>query len=161
MGAFCCDKPSTVSVHSGFFRKKKRKTELFIVWEAAAATTQAPCLCHTCWFKGITPNSFRVQRPRRFSEIDPEILHTCLMCPCRTFSEWGFLFLFFSARYLGFWVFGIFGSKGIPHFQREKNNIRKRLGSGTLNTCAQFQGISLKNSVDIWTLVRESAKIAA
>ena len=34
--------------------------------------------------------------PRRFWEIDPEILHTCSMCPCRAFYEWGFRFLFFS-----------------------------------------------------------------
>ena len=25
--------------------------------------------------------------PRRFWEIDPEILHTCLMCPCRAYYE--------------------------------------------------------------------------
>ena len=30
---------------------------------------------------------FRVQCPRRFSEIDPKILQTCLMCPCRAFYE--------------------------------------------------------------------------
>ena len=37
---------------------------------------------------------------------------------------------------------------------------RQRLDRGTLNTCAKFQGLSLKNGVDIWTLVRLSAKIA-
>ena len=35
------------------------------------------------------------------------------------------------------------------------------LGKGTLNTCANFQGLPLKNGVDIWTFVRLSAKIAA
>ena len=61
-------------------------------------------------------------------------------------------------------IFGIFGSRGIPHFQRkreEKESIRKRLGRGTLKTCAKFQGLSLKNGAEIWTLVRQRAKITA
>ena len=33
-------------------------------------------------------------------------------------------------------------------------NIRKGLGRRTLNTCAKFQGLSLKNGMDIWTFVR-------
>ena len=39
--------------------------------------------------------------------------------------------------------------------------LRKRLDRGTLNTCAKFQGLTLKNGVDIWTFVRLSAKITA
>ena len=35
------------------------------------------------WFKLIAPNSFSVQCPRRFCELDPEMLHTCFTCPCR------------------------------------------------------------------------------
>ena len=29
----------------------------------------------------------------------------------------------------------------------------------TFNTCAKYQGVSLKRGADIWTVVRESAKI--
>ena len=32
---------------------------------------------------------------------------------------------------------------------KTKNTIRKRLGRGTLNTCAKLQGLSLKNGVGI------------
>ena len=72
------------------------------------------------WFKHKTPNSFRCQRPRRFWELDPEILHACLVYPCRAFNEWGFLVLVFSSD---FWVlvnFGIFGSWRDPTFSAKK-----------------------------------------
>ena len=36
--------------------------------------------------------------------------------------------------------------------RKKKKPIRERLGRGTLNTCAKFQGLSLQNGVDIWTL---------
>ena len=51
------------------------------------------------------------------------------------------LFLYFLG-YLGLKEF---------HISSEKNKkpIRKGLGRGTLNTCANFQGLSLKNGVDI------------
>ena len=45
--------------------------------------------------------------------------------------------------------------------KKKKKSIRQRLGKGTLNTCAKFQGPTLKNGVDIWTFVRLSAKITA
>ena len=84
----------------------------------------------TGWFKHKPPNSFRRQCPRRFWVSDPEILHTCLMCPCRAFDEC-FSFLFF-ARYLIFCIFWKYlGLKG-PHIygrKRKKKNIRKRLVS--------------------------------
>ena len=32
--------------------------------------------------------------------------------------------------------------------------IRKRLGSGALNTCVKFPGQSLHNGVESWTFVR-------
>ena len=35
-----------------------------------------------------------------------------------------------------------------------RNIIRKRVGRDKLNTYAEFQGLSLKNGVDIWTFVR-------
>ena len=70
--------------------------------------------------------------------------------------------MLFSVRYL---VFGIFwGYLGLkrPHISSEKKKKhRTRLGKGTLNTCAKFQGLTLKNGVDIWTLVRLNAKITA
>ena len=39
------------------------------------------------WFLHFTARKSTC--PRRFWEIDPEILHTCLMCPCRAFYERG------------------------------------------------------------------------
>ena len=30
--------------------------------------------------------------PRRFQEIDPEVMHTCLMCPCQSFYDCVFFF---------------------------------------------------------------------
>ena len=73
-----------------------------------------------------------------------------------------FSFFVFFVRYLGFCFLGIFGD---PTFSAIKNKnkkpIRKRLGKGTLNTCTKFQGLTLKNGVDIWTFVRLSAKITA
>ena len=35
---------------------------------------------------------------------------------------------------------------------QEKKNIRKRLGRGTLNTCAKFQGIIYKKGCGLWPL---------
>ena len=102
-------------------------------------------------FKLIAPNLLRVQCPRRFWEIDPEILHTCLMFPCQTVNECvprfrQIIVLVISRGYLGL--------KG-SHIQRKKRkNIRKGLGRSTLNTSAKFQGLFLKNGVDIWIFVR-------
>ena len=59
----------------------------------------------TGWFKHITPNYFRVQRSRRFWETDPEILHACLMCPCRALYKClSFLFrqMFGFSYFLGY-----------------------------------------------------------
>ena len=114
----------------------------------------------TGWFKHKPPNSFRRQCPRRFRVSDPEILHTCLMCPCRAFDEC-FSFLFF-ARYLIFCIFWKYlGLKG-PHIygrKRKKKTFAK--GSSAINACAKLQGLALKNGVGIWTFVRLSAKIPA
>ena len=52
---------------------------------------------HTVWFKHKTLSSLRCQCPRRFGEVDPEILYTV---PCRAFNER--FSSFFFARYLGF-----------------------------------------------------------
>ena len=51
----------------------------------------------TGWFKHEPPNSFSCQCPHRFLELDPEISHTCLMCPCQAFNEW-FYFVFVFIR---------------------------------------------------------------
>ena len=74
----------------------------------------------TGWFKRKTPNFFRRQCPRRFWEIDPEILHTCSMRPCRAIND--FFFLFFRQIYIFFVCWGIFGSEGNPHFPRKQTN---------------------------------------
>ena len=86
------------------------------------------------------------------------------MCPCRAFYEWGF-FLFFS-RDIGVLVFvwDVWVLRD-PRFPAKKKKEKKgeRLGRGTLNTCAKFQGlISQKRthgvfsyffSPDMWVLV--------
>ena len=78
--------------------------------------------------------------PRRLWEIDLDILHTYLMCPCRAFCEWKrFYFCFFS---LEIWDLQrpksptkhktpIDGEK-----KKRKKPFRERLGRGTSNTCA-------------------------
>ena len=71
-------------------------------------------------------------------------------------------FSFFFARYLGlkyFYIVGLIWVLRDPTFPaknktKQKQNIRKRLGRGTLNACAKFQGPFLQNGVDIWTFVR-------
>ena len=97
-----------------------------------------------------------------FMSVSPWILHTCLMCPCRAFYECFFsFFLFFSVRYLGFRIFwGYLGLKRPLIFgERKKKKHRQRLANGTLNTCAKFQGLTLKSGLEIWTFVWLSAKI--
>ena len=65
--------------------------------------------------------------PRRFGEIGPEILRTCLMCPCRAFHEWVFSFFFFFPP--GIWVFVFWGDIWVlrdPRFPSKKNKKTKR-----------------------------------
>ena len=64
--------------------------------------------------------------------------------------------IFFFRQMFGFWYFwGIFWVLRDPTFPAKKHtkHIRKGLGSGTLNTCANFR-VYLKNGVDIRTFVR-------
>ena len=92
------------------------------------------------------------KRPRRFWEMDPEILHTYLTCPCRDFYECVFVF-FFPAENVGSRM-----TQNIPKNTKPQRsggggkNIRIRLGRGTLNTWVKFHDLSLNNSVDNWTL---------
>ena len=87
------------------------------------------------------------------------------MCPCRAFNE-SFLFVFFR-QILGFcvswdiWVLRDPKVSSKKTKNKTKKAISKKLGRGTLNTCAKFKGLTLKTGVDIWTFVRLSAKIAA
>ena len=79
--------------------------------------------------------------------IDPEFLHTCLMCPCRSFYVF-----FFSLE-----MWDPLRPKYPKKYKKRKNlagkkNIRKRLGRGTLNTCAKFQGIIYKKGCGLWPL---------
>ena len=87
---------------------------------------------------------------RRFGGIDPDLVHACLMCPCQALYEWK-------------------GGEGlrrkyeIPQdpkipkknktpniwWGKKKKRFRKRLGRGSINACANFRVLSLKNGVDI------------
>ena len=56
-----------------------------------------------------------------FESQDPEIFHTCLVCPCRAFNEWFCFVLFFSSDIWGFVFFlEYLGLKETPHFRRKK-----------------------------------------
>ena len=73
------------------------------------------------------------------------------------------LFCYISPDIRGvLYCWGYLGLEGshISGEKNEKQSICQRLDRGTSNKCAQFQGLSLKNGVDIWTLVQLSAKIA-
>ena len=84
------------------------------------------CKIATGWFKHKIPNYFRVQCPRLFWEIGPEMLHTCSMCPCRAFHEWGsFVFLFFRQMFDFFYFWGYLGLKG-SHFSSEIKQKNKK-----------------------------------
>ena len=98
------------------------------------------------WFLPFTAQKSKC--PRRFWEIEPEILHSCLMCPCRAFYERGFYFCFFSAGNVGSLKTQLFQQIQTPQTSGENKQL-KRLGRGTLNTCAKLQGLSLKNGVDV------------
>ena len=116
----------------------------------------------TGWFKHKPPNFFRCQCLRRFLELAPEILYTCLVSLRRAFHEWVCLFF---VRYLGFCIVRDILVLRDPTFsaknKQTKKPASKKIGKGILNTCAKFQGLTLKNGVDIWTFVRLSAKITA
>ena len=110
----------------------------------------------TGWFSHKKQNSSRCQCPRLSWELDPETLHTCLACPFRAFNKCFFRAFVFFVRYWGFRIFlGYLGLKR-PHIFGEKKRkakpIRKRLGKGAFNTFAKFQGLTLKNGVDILIL---------
>ena len=71
--------------------------------------------------------------------------HTRVHCaPAEPITNECVFFLFsFLVRYLGLYIcWGIFGVLRDPTFSAGKNkkHIRKRLGKGTLNTCANFSG---------------------
>ena len=124
------------------------------------------CIRPTGWFKHKTQNSFRCQCPRRFWELDPEILYTCFVCPCRSLTNGAFSFVcFFRQIFFVLFFWGYLGRKRPYIFgekKKEKENpIRKRLGKGILNTRAKCQGLTPKNGVDISTFVRLSAKTTA
>ena len=62
-------------------------------------------------------------------------------------------------------LFGIFGSrktkkKKIGDKKKKKNPRRLGLGIDIKKTCANIQGLSLQNGVNIWTFVRKSLKFA-
>ena len=107
------------------------------------------------WFRMVEecdPKFSQVPMSKPFLR-DPEYSHTGLMCPCRPFID--FFCCFFFRPIFGFCVLGEYlGLKGPHIFAGKKTHIRKELGRATLNTCAKFQGLTLKNGVDIRRFVR-------
>ena len=63
--------------------------------------------------------------------MDPEILHTCFICPCRTGDEWGFLFVFFPPDICVFF-FGYSDLKG-SHVsgEKKKKQTEKKIVNGS------------------------------
>ena len=114
------------------------------------------CILDTGWFKHKTPNSFRVQCPRRFWEMDPEILHTRLMCPCRAFTKGIFLFFFvFSLEIEDPFKIQISQKMQKPKHlakKKRKNSNSKRLGKGILNTLCKISGSISQKRRGHWTL---------
>ena len=88
----------------------------------------------TDWFKLKTSNSsIIVQCPRRFLEIDPEILHRCLICPCRAFDECVCVFLFSP----GMWVFIFLRDNRVlrdPTFPAKKTETKTPFVKGSAGT---------------------------
>ena len=98
--------------------------------------------------------------PRRFWELDPEILHkslmcscrTCLMCSCRTFYDFFFCFSVFSPN-----MWGSLRPKYPPKITKTKNLAKKKTnnkksvkaGQGHIKHVCKFQGLNLTNGVDI------------
>ena len=61
----------------------------------------------------------------------------------------------FFVRYLAFVFFWEYLGLKRPHIfgekrKRKQKTIRNRLGKGTLDACAKFQGLTLKNGVENW-----------
>ena len=95
-------------------------------------------------------------------EIDPEILHTCLMRPC-----WAFYGCFFSVFFsLEIWDHlrpkypKKYKNSNIWRKKKKKNPIRTSLGRGRLNTCKKIQGLSQKRRGH-WTLKEEVGVLSA
>ena len=86
------------------------------------------------------------------------------MCPCRAFYKYECV-LFFLKMFLSLFFAGNAGSLRTkisqkiqkPEYlaktnKRKIKNTRKRLGTGTLNTCAKFQGSVSQKRRGHWTL---------
>ena len=103
------------------------------------------------WFLHL--NAQKSKWPRRFRELDPEILHMCLYALAEPFWMFCCFFCFFFAENVGSLNTQISSKKQKPKYLTKKTENKKyifvRLGRGTLNTCAKFRGLTLKNGVDI------------
>ena len=87
------------------------------------------------------------------------------MCPCRAFYERRLMFFVTFAGNVVSLKTQISQKmqkcKYLAEKKQNKKNICKRLDRGIVNTCAQFQGLSLKNGVGIghgiWGFMLEPA----
>ena len=105
----------------------------------------------TGWFKHKTPNSFRVQCPRRFWEIRPWIFAHVFNVPPPSLSR----------MYLGVFFKYIFGSWG-PRISDEppphKNVIGKKARQGHIKHVCKILGSISQNGVDIWNFCAVKCK---
>lgn len=100
-------------------------------------------------------NGFPGQSPRRFGEPDREILHVFYEC-LRTPHPTGCICLFFVC--LTFSRLRFLGNLNLirPNDFGDKQKAGQVSGKYTKSACGKFQGLSLKNGVNIWTFVREN-----
>ena len=116
----------------------------------------------TGWYGLNDGNLFPGQSPRRFFESDHEILRTSSMSPYEETRPNVFCFLFlhdFSSAII--WeIWTKFGLPLTKYMQRKKvrHGVRPR-DMDIENTCANFQGPSLKNGVDTLTFVWKTCEI--
>ena len=120
------------------------------------------CCCRlsiTVCFKLKARNEFPGECPRRFYDSDREILHASSMCPCEDLPCL-ILFIYFCLIFRQLDFFGkIWTTLETKSFRRKNQKetppeVRPRDGHAEL--VCKFQGLSLKNGVDIWTFVRKN-----
>ena len=135
---------------SNWLRRTNIKSRLTPKIEYSLKTSNydaKPCFLHSIAQKSKCPRRFREIRPWNFAHV----FNVSLPSLSQMVS---FVFFVFFAENVESLKTQISKKYKPPNIWQQKTkkqekNIRKRLGRGTLNTCAKCQGLSLKNGVDI------------